>query len=117
MEDHKKFTIGAREIGKSKEAQEFKKATIKNVLESLRPEEKKAFGPGDLVTTLEGPYAHKGLMVVEKKDDGMVRIAPAPNTPADVEIHESKLWHLNDYSEALKVALVEEQDFDIENPQ
>ena len=114
MNEKERFVIDTTKISQSEKAQDFKKATIEEVLENL--EQKKPFGVGDLVITLEGPHAHIGLMVVELKDDGMVRIAPAPNTPT-IEIHESKLFHFDDYHEAFKVALVEEQIYNPDQPQ
>lgn len=113
-EKFNQFVIDPKKIGKSKQAEDFKKATIKDVLEKIG--EKKPFGPGDIVTTLDGLYAHKGLMVVEIKDDGMVRIAPEPNTPT-IEIPGSDLWHFDDYHEAFKAALVEEQNINLDKPQ
>lgn len=114
MENEKQFVIDTSKIRTDEKGKDFKKATIEHVLSTI--EEKKPFDVGDLVMTLEGPHAHMGLMVVEKKEDGIVRIAPAPNTPTE-EIHESKLWHFDDYHEAFKVALIEEQNTDLDNPQ
>ncbi|MFA5926507.1 MAG: hypothetical protein WC831_06335 [Parcubacteria group bacterium] len=114
MEKKEPYIIDRSKISSSERAMKFKKATIEDILANL--EKKKPFVVSDLVATIEGPYAHIGLMVVEFKEDGMVRIAPAPNTPT-VEIHESKLFHIDDYHEAFKVALVEEQIFNPDNPQ
>ena len=114
MEKHEKFTIDTIKISRSEKAERFKKATIENILRNL--EQKKPFGPGDFVATLEGPHAHKGLMVVEIKENGMIKIAPAPNMPT-IEINEAELFHFDDYHEAFKVALIEEQTFNPDNPQ
>lgn len=108
------FIIDPSKIGQSENANKFKKATIENILGSL--EKKRSYGPGDIVATLEGPHAHIGLMVVELKKDGMVRVAPAPNTPT-IEIHESKIFHFDDYREAFNVALIEEQILNPDQPQ
>lgn len=113
MEKQEYFVIDTTKISRSEKAQSFKRATIKEVLTIL--EQKKPFGPSDIVTTLEGPYAHIGLMVVELKENGIVRIAPAPNMPT-IEIHESKLFHFDDYHEAFKLALIEEQIFNPDKP-
>lgn len=94
----------------------FAKATIESVLGSMEREKLKSFGPGDLVTTLEGPYAHKGLMVVEKRTDGIVLILPAPHE-VHVEIPHDQLFHFDDYHEAFKVALIEAQELNPNQPQ
>ena len=85
-------------------AEMLRKQTIKERLEGLK--QKRVFGPGDLVTTIEGPYANQGLMVVEKKTDGTVMIAPAPNTPA-IPMQESMLYHFDDFHDAFRAALQE----------
>lgn len=85
-------------------AEMLRKQTIKEYLEGL--EQKRVFGPGDLVTTVEGPYANQGLMVVEKRKDGTVMIAPAPNTPA-IPMQESELYHFDDFHTAFRAALQE----------
>lgn len=54
-------------------------------------------------------------MVCEVKENGMVRIAPAPNTPT-IEIHQSELFNFNDYHEAFKVALFNEQIYNPDIP-
>lgn len=82
----------------------LRKYRIEEYLKRLK--QKRVFGPGDLVTTVEGPYANKGLMVVEKKDDGTVMIAPAPNTPA-MPMQESQLYHFEDFRDAFRTALQE----------
>ena len=66
--------------------------------------EKRAFGSGDFVTTIEGEFAGQNLMVVEKLASGMVKIAPAPNMPI-VELYESKLFHFEDFHDAYREAL------------
>ena len=114
VNDMEKFVIDTSKISQSKAAERFKKSTIEDILSNS--EQKKSYRPGDIVTTLEGPHAHIGLMVVELKENGMVRVAPAPNTPT-VEIHESKLFHFDDYHEAFKAALIEEQVLNPDNPQ
>lgn len=112
--EQKPFIIDTSKIGQTESAEILKKDTIQRVLINL--EQKRPFGPNDIVTTLEGPHAHKGLKVIELKENGMVRVAPAPNIPI-VEIHESKLFHFDDYQEAFKLALIEEQNLNPEKPQ
>lgn len=80
----------------------LRKNAISEYLERL--ESRREFGPGDLVTTMDGPYANQGLMVVEKRSDKTVLIAPAPNT-APIPMQESQLWHFEDFHDAFKAAL------------
>jgi len=105
-ESPKRFTIDTSKIKTDPESVASKKRTIAECL--LMLEDKKSFGPGDLVATIEGPYANIGLMVVEVNENGTTRVAPAPNT-ATIEIPTDKLYHIDDYHEAFKVALIEEQ--------
>jgi len=95
MEKYKPFSIDTSKINTDEKSENFKKTTIEYVLNNKK--KKTAFGVGDLVTTLEGPYAHTGLLVVGKKENDMIRF--------------------DDYHEAFKVALIEEQNIDLANPQ
>lgn len=101
-----RFILDTSKIGTDEEAMQFRNAVIERVLSALQ--ERKPFGVGDIVATLHGPYAHQGMMVVEIKDNGETRVAPAPNTPT-VELKADDLYHFDDYHEAFKVALIEEQ--------
>ncbi|MFA5413048.1 MAG: hypothetical protein WC348_00710 [Patescibacteria group bacterium] len=80
----------------------LRRNAIREYLEGLK--DKRAFDRGDLVTTMDGPYANQGLMVVEKKGNGTVMIAPAPNTVA-IPMQESQLWHFEDFHDAFRAAL------------
>jgi hypothetical protein len=114
MTENLEFPIDTTKIGTDEGAKQFRTGVIEDALSSL--EQKKAFGPGDLVTILGGPYAHQGLMVVEVREDGVTRIAPAPNFPT-VEIQTDKLFHFDDYHDAFRKALIDEQVLGSRNPQ
>ncbi len=58
--------------------------------------------------TLTGEFKNIGLLVVERRDDGMVEVLPGPGESA-VEIHESELWYYEDYHDAFIGALLDEQ--------
>lgn len=80
----------------------LRKAAIAEYLGKLS--KKRPLGAGKIATTLEGLYAEKGLLVVEKKPDGTVLVSPAPGMPA-VPIAESELCAFDDYHEAYRYAL------------
>jgi hypothetical protein len=84
-------SIGPTEAIESDRARNFKKGTIEQILRGMESGTRKTYNVGDIVTTAEGLYAHQGLMVVEKREDGIVRVAPAPNTPM-VEIEAIRLY-------------------------
>ncbi len=102
------FRIDPKKISETPKATQSKKISIEQSLMELK--EKTPFDSGDLVTTTKGPYAHIGLMVIRKKDNDVFEVAPAPDKPT-IEISGSELFHIDDYNEALKYALVEEQVF------
>ncbi len=84
------------------EKERLRKQAIKEYLERL--ERKREFNVGDLVTTVDGPYANQGLLVVDKRDDGQIIIAPAPDAPV-VVMKEADLYHFKDFHEAFGYAL------------
>lgn len=94
----------------------FAKAVIEQILGSMEKDKLKPFNEGDLVATLQGPYAHIGLMVIAKQEDGMTQVMPGPDAPL-VTIPTAELFHFYDYHEAFKVALVEAQTLNPSQPQ
>ena len=99
--------IPTEEIGNDKVSESIKKKNIEEYLKNLG-EEKREIKPEVMVTTLTGEFKSIGLLVVECKDDGMVEVLPGPDKPA-VEIHESELWHCEDYRDAFVGAMLDEQ--------
>ncbi len=85
----------------------IKKKSIEEYLKNLG-EEKREIKPEVMVTTLTGEFKNIGLLVVECRDDGIVEVLPGPGKPV-VEIHESELWHYEDYRDAFVGAMIDEQ--------
>lgn len=106
MDNEKWFAVDKTKIDRSEQADKIKKDRIKEILNNLK--NKKPFEQGDIVTTLDGPYAHKGLMFIERKANGMVTVAIKDHEPA-IEINASELFHVDDYQKAIERTLVEEQ--------
>ena len=104
-----KFTIDTEKIGTSSESRMYKEEIIKTVLSRLEAHERKPVELGNIVVTLSGPYAGTGLMLVEIKADGHVRVSPGKGLPT-IDLNMSDVYHFDDYHEAFKVALVAEQE-------
>lgn len=86
---------------------------IRDYLEHLK--QRKSFGTGDSVVTLEGPLAHKELVVVKVRENGMVQIVKTPEIPTiEIKLHE--LYHIDDYHKAFEVALREEHQMKSRRP-
>ena len=100
------FKIDPEKIGNDEKARSDRRRFITECL--LELEEKKPFGPGDIVTTLSGQYAEIGLKVIEVKENGMTTIIPKPDAD-EIEIPTADLYHFDDYHEAFKASLVHEQ--------
>lgn len=108
------FVIDSQKIGDDEKSKEFKLAIIKDFLKNL--DERKELEIGELAVAIEGPYTNIGMMVIGFKDDGVVRVVPAPNMP-EIEMRASDLWHFDDFDAGLKKALIEEQIFKSEDLQ
>lgn len=101
-------TIDTQKIAASPNGEAYIKNLTLNLLGQLESAERKPIKVGELAVSTNGDFPHVGLMVVEIKEDGFVRVSPAPGL-ATVDINAKDLYHFDDYHEAFKAALVAEQ--------
>lgn len=60
---------------------------------------------GDYIKVLEGAYAGKGMVVLEKKSNGIILAVENPQSDRAIELNESNVSHFADYDEAVRHAL------------
>ena len=62
---------------------------------------------GDIITTTDGPYFSKGLLVIEKKPNGFIIASENPDSNVVVELRADHVRNYDDYAEAMEKVLGE----------
>ena len=82
---------------------ELRKIVLEKILMGM--EERKSPEINRLATVLHGPHAHKGLMVIGRKEDGSVLALPSPESETPIELGPDEVWHYDDYEDAYRKSL------------
>ena len=64
-------------------------------------EKRRSFNQGDVVITTNGPHKFRNMAVIRKSDRGMFVLAVPSRGQEPIEMHESQLWHIDDYRKVL----------------
>ncbi len=65
----------------------------------------KVLNAGDYIKVLSGAYAGKGMVLLEKKPDGVILAVENPQSDRAIELNESNVCHFDDYDEAVRHTL------------